>query len=303
MSMRVTELRPADRAEPANETSPRVRVMHTRPDAALSHTVRAPIYFADEDGKIYEIDEWSLEGVIWPEMFAPDEIDGELCLNFQGFNISFPTSLKRGAEDDQMLFTSFERRQLELLREFYKAIQSGRMAGIDDLILSMDLPVELVPMTQTEEDLAEEAPRRSRLARGIASLGVSIVLAAAVLASVGYVVWQRVNYVETSGAQIVNTGPAVLAEAWVEDADLMRVWIGMDARVELNVDGQSVSLPAEVTALAADPGLLPREDRGILATVALDPSAAEGLSMEMRQPAVLRLDRNLDAALLTWLQP
>lgn len=300
MSMRVTELRPTGSADRAADPDPKVRVMHVRPDAALSHTVQAPVFFADEAGNMYEIDEWSLEGVVWPEIFPPEKITGQLCLNFQGFNISFPTTLKSGATEGEMVFAALDRRQHELLREFYRSIQSGRMTAAEDLILSMDTPVAFVPMEQTAEDLAHEPARAGRFARGLVSMGFTVLLAIAVLGSLGYVIWQQVNYVGTSDARISQTGPVAEAEAWVADDDLLRTWVGMTASVELNVDGRPVLLPAQVTALAADAGLLPREDNGILATVAIDPAALEGVRLEPGQPARVRLDRDLETALWAW---
>lgn len=129
-----------------------MKIRHEMPSSELDWKVQAPLMLETPSGEVVRIESWSLAGLEWPQDQADRPATGVLSVPFQGVDIRFPVRLKAGSETGHMHFEGLSGRQREVLSIFYHSILSGRMAGSEDIITSLDTPVDLVPMSETEEE-------------------------------------------------------------------------------------------------------------------------------------------------------
>ena len=93
-------------------------------------------------------------------------------------------------------FVGLSGRERETLAIFYRSILSGRMASTDEVITSLDTPVDLVPMEETESEIAVASPSKAaKTWRLIRNIVLQLVLATVVFGYAGSLAWDRFAYV------------------------------------------------------------------------------------------------------------
>lgn len=133
-----------------------MKIRHENPDANLDWKVHAPLVLETPLGVSVRIDSWSLSGLVWPDD-APDcPATGTLSVPFQGVDIRFPVRLSNSPERGLVTLEGLSGRQRETLALFYRSLLSGKMASCADVITSLDTPVDLVPMEQTDAEQSEQ---------------------------------------------------------------------------------------------------------------------------------------------------
>jgi multidrug efflux pump subunit AcrA (membrane-fusion protein) len=172
----------------------------------LSYSIRAPLWFTLENGRKITIQEWSLRGVDWPQTLGPAPEHAVMTIPFQGVDISFPIELNTQDDTGLVPFKGLTGRQRETLSLFYKSILSGKMASTADMITSLDTPVDLVPMDETETEkqtaIRGKTPRSMRAAFWVF---VYLLIASLVLWTLGNGIWARLSQVDIRNARIEAT--------------------------------------------------------------------------------------------------
>jgi multidrug resistance efflux pump len=181
-----------------------MNIRHECPMPDLSFSVTAPLHLHKANGCKVIVTRWSLAGV-WLE---PDQGDltGAVILSvpFQGVDVSFPAYLNETETPGHYTFHELTVRQRETLGAFYKGVMSGQMVSTRDMITSLDTPVDLVPMGETEEE--EEAGRskaKPRLLRIIWNTLFYLAAAAFLVLFLGGQIWQRLSHVQLDHARFV----------------------------------------------------------------------------------------------------
>jgi hypothetical protein len=147
----------------------------------LSHTIAAPLLldFGGQHG--VEIERWSLEGLHPPAHLAVERGMAWLTIPFQGFGITFRVWLCRDPATRLLRFEHMGVREARVLRQFYRALVTGRAVPLDGMITAMDTPVEQVPMAQPEAEVealaCQTPPRLARIAASVAVYAILGVLA------------------------------------------------------------------------------------------------------------------------------
>jgi multidrug resistance efflux pump len=169
----------------------------------LEFRVRAPLGLETKNGSHVTISEWSLAGVIFPNDVDIRPSQAILTIPFQGVDIRFPVKFKPGPRKNELLFEDLKGRHRETLSVFYRSILSGKMATTDDIITSLDTPVDLVAMGETDEEeatgTANAIPRRLR---AIWSLTAYTLLAVLVFGYLGSLVWGRLSTIELDHGRV-----------------------------------------------------------------------------------------------------
>ncbi|MEP1521480.1 biotin/lipoyl-binding protein [Ascidiaceihabitans sp.] len=264
-----------------------MNIRHECPMPELSFSVAAPLHLHKENGCKLIADRWSLAGV-W---LAPDDDDlsGDIYLSvpFQGVDVSFPVVLKATDVPGHYTFHKLTIRQRETLGAFYKGVLSGQMVSTNDIITSLDTPVDLVPMGETEqEETAGQAKAKPRLLRALWNVAFYLAGAAFLVLFLGAQIWQRLSHVQLDHARFV----APIAEYKAPEA-------GYLTRINVAV-GDQVK-PGDILARIEDPD---RESdvEDVRAEVLL---AERRLRIERNRVAEHRLQRKAQhAALLAWFQ-
>ena len=170
-----------------------MKIRHQPAGSDMSWTVQAPLTFETPAGEAVRIEAWSLAGLHWPEGAGDCPQTGVLSVPFQGVDVRFPVRLTQPNDAGLVEFEGLSGRQRETLALFYRALLSGQMASSGDVITSLDTPVDLVPMSETDEE--KEASIRGRwptpirvalhvLIYSVIALTVATILGASVFNSV-----------------------------------------------------------------------------------------------------------------------
>ncbi|MGR3713384.1 MAG: HlyD family secretion protein [Shimia sp.] len=161
------------------------------------------------------IQNWSLASLIWPEDAGDAPKTGTLNVPFQGIDIRFPVRLKPAANAPQELCLSgLSGRQRETLALFYRSLLSGKMASSADVITSLDTPLDLVPMEETEaEKSATLKSTPMRLLRAVLNVAIYVALAFAVIGVVGQNILTNLNRIDIQHGRVANTTLPVTALA------------------------------------------------------------------------------------------
>lgn len=181
-----------------------MNIRHECPMPDLSFSVTAPLHLHKANGCLLKADRWSLAG-IW---LSPDQGDlaGEVILSvpFQGVDVSFPAQLKATATPGHYTFFGLTVRQRETIAAFHRGVLSGQMVSTNEMITSLDTPVDLVPMGETvqeeEAGLAKAKPRFLRIIWQV--LFYTLAASLLVFFLVG-LVWQRLNHVRLDHGRFV----------------------------------------------------------------------------------------------------
>ncbi len=131
-----------------------MQVRHERPMSDLSFDVRAPLTLEVVGGEKIVIEAWSLTGFTYPGISEIVPSNGLLSIPFQGVDVRFKVELEPGDGPREVKFKGLGGRQRETLAVFYRSILSGKMVSSEDVITSLDTPVDLVPMGETEQEVA-----------------------------------------------------------------------------------------------------------------------------------------------------
>ncbi len=181
-----------------------MNIRHECPHPDLSFLVTAPLYLQRADGQRVMVERWSLGELQLPEGrgFSEDALD--LIIPFQGVAVQFPVNLKPLDEPNRYQFADLTVRQRETLAVFYNGVLSGRMASTADMITSLDTPVDLVPMGETDEEKSEGLSRvHPRLLRTLWNLTVYALLALFLVGFVGGQIWSRLSEISLDHARFV----------------------------------------------------------------------------------------------------
>ncbi|MEM9783565.1 MAG: hypothetical protein AAF899_13955, partial [Pseudomonadota bacterium] len=180
-----------------------MKIRHERPMAELSFPVSAPLTLELRTNESITIPRWSLDGFEFPGGSDVLPKEAVLSIPFQGVDIRFPVRLARRGADRFLTFEGLSGRQRETLAVFYRSLLSGRMAATEDIITSLDTPVDLVPMGETEEEASGAAGRKSpRALRAMLSVALHLMVAGLVLWTLGAGVASRLGTVELRSARI-----------------------------------------------------------------------------------------------------
>ncbi len=186
-------------------------IRYERPISDLSFLVNAPLRLDVGDGRTVTVARWNLDGIEPPLSLEGPEGVARLTIPFNGFEISFDVHLRRDSDNDFMRFVDLGQREDRLLRHFYREVISGRAEAVDQIICSMDIPVDPVPMQQTpEESRAMPQSIVPRPMRAAAIITLYLALGAMLYGPVITPVWSRVAEIASAPA---STAPKVTATA------------------------------------------------------------------------------------------
>ena len=181
-----------------------MNIRHERPMPDMAFRMRAPLGLTLRDGTRARIEDWSMRGIRAPGLMDKDVSDAVLAIPFQGVVLSFPIKLHPADEPDFYEFREMNGRQRETLALFYRNLLSGKMATTTDMITSLDTPVDLVPMEETDAERDRASGGRvRRMIRSALSLTAYLLLFALVFGYLGNLAWQRLNSIELSQPRFV----------------------------------------------------------------------------------------------------
>lgn len=180
-----------------------MHIRHECPMPDLSFAVTAPLRVLLPEGEAVTAHKWTLAG-LWMDDDDPELPENvQLSIPFQGVDVSFPVSLNT-AGDSHYSFVDLTVRQRETLAAFYQGVMSGRMVSTDQMITSLDTPVDLVPMGETEEEeAAGKAKAKPRVLRAIWNIAYYVILAFVLVGFLGGQIWTRLTEVDLQHARFV----------------------------------------------------------------------------------------------------
>ncbi|MEM7471177.1 MAG: HlyD family efflux transporter periplasmic adaptor subunit [Pseudomonadota bacterium] len=170
----------------------------------MEYSVRAPLRLEVQGGETLVVREWSQSGLTYPHETDVLPKRGALTIPFQGVDIRFDVAFKKGEGPLDLKFKDLTGRQREVIGVFYRSILSGKMAASEDVITSLDTPVDLVPMGETEhEEAAGKSKQKPRLLRIVWNLLFYTLLALFLVGVIGGQIWDRLSSVGFENARIV----------------------------------------------------------------------------------------------------
>lgn len=181
-----------------------MRIRHEKPQSDLSFKVRAPLKLTLETGKIVAIENWSLLGLTYPEKTDILPKAGVLSIPFQGVEVQFDVRFSDGQAPQELQFENLTGRQRETLAIFYRSILSGKMASSEEVITSLDTPVDLVPMGETEEEETKgRAKAKNRVLRILWNVTFYLVMAFLIFGVIGNQIFSRISHVSLAHGRII----------------------------------------------------------------------------------------------------
>jgi len=181
-----------------------MNIRHECPLPDLSFAVAAPLYVHTAMGQKVSAKRWSLEGVHLDVPAADMGREVMLTIPFQGVDVTFPIELAATDTPDYYVFVELTVRQRETLAVFYKGVLAGQMVPTGDIITSLDTPVDLVPMGETDDEKsAGLAQAKPRLLRIIWNVVFYLALALFLGGFLGGQIWQRLSHVTLDHGRFV----------------------------------------------------------------------------------------------------
>ena len=181
-----------------------MNIRHECPLPDLSFAVTAPLYVHTAAGQKLTANRWSLEGIYIDSQGADLCREVMLTIPFQGVEVTFPVKLAATDTPDHYSFVELTVRQRETLAVFYKGVMAGQMVSTGDIITSLDTPVDLVPMGETEkEKSAGMAKAKPRLLRIIWNVVFYLARAVFLVGFLGGQIWDRVSNVTLDHGRFV----------------------------------------------------------------------------------------------------
>ncbi|WP_158968164.1 HlyD family secretion protein [Chachezhania sediminis] len=229
-----------------------MKIRHERPMSDMAFPVRAPLRLTDAIGRSWSVGCWTLSGLMI-EGAADLPRQAQLTIPFQSADVSFTVTLGDTDENGWVIFSGLTGPQRETLALFYRNLLSGRMEATADIITSLDTPVDLVPMGETDDEKAATATRRAPRAVRIAGrLLQYAALAGIVFGVLGNQVWKRIDNVDIQHGRVVAPMLQQTAPGNATVADL-RVAVGQSvARGQLLVAFRTPGQDADLKAAQAD---------------------------------------------------
>ena len=191
-----------------------MRVEHRSPHADLDYMVRAPLNFETPEGVPVVIREWSLQGLKWPEDAPERPEEGYLAVPFQGVDVRFPVTLEPAPDTREVFFKDLTGRQREVLALFYRALLSGRMVASGDVITSLDTPVDLVPVEETEAEAEAKIGQRRKITqvlRSVVHVVIYVSLFIGVMITIGSNIFNAINRIDVQHGRVVAPVAALSA--------------------------------------------------------------------------------------------
>lgn len=180
-----------------------MKIRHERPMSDLSFEVRAPLGLELVTGEVVTIANWSLKGFEFPGETDVLPKEATLSIPFQGVDIRFPVRLTSEPGSNFLSFAGLSGRQRETLAVFYRSILSGKMASTEDVITSLDTPVDLVPMEETEEEKEKATVGKSpRSLRAFFSVLLYLTIGGLVFWTLGSGIYSKISTVNIHNARI-----------------------------------------------------------------------------------------------------
>lgn len=181
-----------------------MNIRHERPMPDMAFRMQAPLGLSLPSGQRASVREWSLTGLTSYDL--PDEplVEAILSIPFQGVVLSFPVTLEKDPGQPIYRFRNLTGRQRETLSLFYRSLLSGKMATTGDMITSLDTPVDLIPMEETEQE--REIAVSTKTPRGLRTLmvlAVYIVLSLSVFGYLGSLVLHRINEITVQHSRFI----------------------------------------------------------------------------------------------------
>lgn len=150
------------------------------------------------------IESWSLAGLAWPEDGPDSPQTCTLSIPFQGVDIRFPVRLSQKDVTGTVKLEGLSGRQRETLALFYRALLSGRMASSSEVITSLDTPVDLVPMEQTEAEQSQQPvkfiPRPLRVMINVATY---LLIATMVVGIIGNNIFTNLDRIDIQHGRVL----------------------------------------------------------------------------------------------------
>ncbi|QBF30828.1 HlyD family secretion protein [Thalassococcus sp. S3] len=163
-----------------------MQIRHQSPNPDTEQKVSAILRLETPHGENVAIESWSLSAMTWPHDGPERPKTGTLTVPFQGVDIRFPVRLEPCPHSPDLLFKGLSGRQRETLSLFYRSLLSGRMASSEEVITSLDTPLDLVPMEQTEGESAGAVSSIGvRILRTVIHVATYVVIAAFVVGVIG----------------------------------------------------------------------------------------------------------------------
>ena len=208
-----------------------MKVRHERPMSDMSYQVRAPLSLEIGEGERVVIDRWSLTGISYTGKSKTKPRQGILSIPFQGVDIRFEVKLKSGSDPEWLDFDNLTGRQRETLAVFYRSILSGRMASTDEVITSLDTPVDLVPMGELEEEkVAAVGAKPPRSLRVVLNAFVFGILAFLVFGLLWTAIYDRLSGIRLQHGRIV---PSVVEYRLTDDAYVEKNLVNVGDAVQI----------------------------------------------------------------------
>lgn len=181
-----------------------MNIRHECPMPDLSYAVTAPLYVHTAAGQKLVADRWSLEGIYIDAQGTEMCREVMLTIPFQGVEVTFPIKLAATETPDHYSFVELTVRQRETLAVFYKGVLAGQMVPTGDIITSLDTPVDLVPMGETDDEKsAGMAKAKPRLLRILWNVVFYLALALFLGGFLGGQIWQRLSHVTLDHGRFV----------------------------------------------------------------------------------------------------
>ncbi|MCP4819311.1 MAG: biotin/lipoyl-binding protein, partial [Shimia sp.] len=192
-----------------------MRVHHQPPDPTTEPMVTAPLLFEKPCGTSVTIQNWSLAALVWPEDAGDAPKTGTLNVPFQGVDVRFPVRLKPAPDRPQeQCLSGLSGRQRETLALFYRSLLSGKMASSEEVITSLDTPLDLVPMEETEsEKAATEKSNAMQAFRAVANVVIYVAVAMLIVGVVGQNILSNLNRIDIQHGRVAKVTSEVLALA------------------------------------------------------------------------------------------
>ncbi|CAN0182269.1 unnamed protein product, partial [Chrysoparadoxa australica] len=192
-----------------------MRVHHQPPDPTTEPMVTAPLLFEKPCGASVTIQNWSLAALVWPEDAGDAPKTGTLNVPFQGVDVRFPVRLKPAPDRPQeQCLSGLSGRQRETLALFYRSLLSGKMASSEEVITSLDTPLDLVPMEETEsEKAATEKSSAMQAFRAVANVVIYVAVAMLIVGVVGQNILSNLNRIDIQHGRVAKVTSEVLALA------------------------------------------------------------------------------------------
>ncbi len=223
-----------------------MKILRERPDQRRHHRVSAPL-FVTLGGETLRADDWSIGGVkiskitdVLPEL--GQDIDVQITLPFQGFDIRFSCPFKVVRRDDNTSmiagqFMDLGERERDLMEHFIEDLIRGCMSETRDTIQRIDTPVTPIS-TKPDVDPGVIIPVKRWSRKTIMMSGFYIMAGLLIFSYLALLIFT--NFIRLEVDSAIITRPVIVSKALAD---------GTVAKHHFQ-PGQSVKQGALITELA-----------------------------------------------------